>query len=274
MAELLFFGVPDDQGVPASQAMDAMLRRIGSLAVGDGGTASPSAAAPAGAAGAAAAFDSNQDYLYQDCLHGVEGRPAAAAGSASTSEREQAEARVHYGPQWVYMRFSQPVTATPDAIVIGSKLDADLNASGGCAGGWRWGGCCGGGVLWWRGVSVWGGRCGCSPRLLPATRNRASPERTLLLCTPMTRSLPAGVLRPPLPDGRPGGRALAVRYAARVQGEAAAGGGGAGGGRPLHRSVPGHVPKGHRHLALHRCACGGLERIRLAPPALHQLAPR
>ena len=87
---------------------------------------------------AAPGFDSSREYLYQDCLYGLEGRPAQQAsssggssGSAGANQHQQegGEAGVHYGPQWAYLRFSHPVTAPPDSLVIGSRLDADLQAA-------------------------------------------------------------------------------------------------------------------------------------------------
>lgn len=95
-----------------------------------------------GAQQEAPAFDSRREYLYQECLYGVEGRPPAAdyAGAAEAGQhpadqqpQQQGDAGAHQqphsGPQWAYLRFSQPVTAPVDALVIGSRLDADLNAA-------------------------------------------------------------------------------------------------------------------------------------------------
>jgi hypothetical protein len=83
-----------------------------------------------------AGFDSSQEYLYQDCLHGLEGRPVGCSSRAqqqadpgSGGEDSGGGEGVHHGPQWAYLRFSQPVTAPADSLVIGSRLDTDLQGS-------------------------------------------------------------------------------------------------------------------------------------------------
>lgn len=125
MAELLFFGLPDGQGEPPEQAAAGLQQRLAGLSLpqrADGGPAEPQR------------FDSGREYLYQDCLHGLEGRPPSeaaplAAGQHPADQRAQrAQQAPHYGPQWVLLRFSHPVTAAADALVIGSKLDADLHS--------------------------------------------------------------------------------------------------------------------------------------------------
>lgn len=130
MAELLFFGLPDGQGEPLEQAAAGLQQRLASLSLQQ--QAAPQAAAPQ-------PFDSSREYLYQDCLHGLEGRPPSeaaavaaqpAAGQHPADQRaQQAERPPHFGPQWVLLRFSQPVTAAADSLVIGSKLDADLHSA-------------------------------------------------------------------------------------------------------------------------------------------------
>lgn len=62
--------------------------------------------------GSGEAFDLSQDYLYQDQLYGLEGRPcgdgpSSDAGPASSLPKQ----RLHFGPQWALLRFEQPVTA-------------------------------------------------------------------------------------------------------------------------------------------------------------------
>ena len=68
-------------------------------------------------------FDTKQECVYQDELHGLEGRPLnplaghrlfnLSDSSASTSGRTEAHAGgVHYGPQWGLLNLSQPVTAS------------------------------------------------------------------------------------------------------------------------------------------------------------------
>lgn len=154
MAELLFFGLPDGEGQPAADALASMQQRLAQLSLGGqpgtagaadaaAGTTGDAAAAAAAAAGSVQwlAFDSSREYLYQDCLHGLEGRPpgeatlAPAAGEHPADQQAQQaqqegdpqqvqQQQQHYGPQWAYLRFSQPVTAAADSLVIGSKLDA------------------------------------------------------------------------------------------------------------------------------------------------------
>eukprot|EP00887_Chlorella_sp_A99_P002875 scaffold6.g2875.t1 len=171
MAELLVFGLPDGQGVPRATALDALVTRVGALglqetaaaaaqqreaaASGSGRHGQRRAAQQAGAVGggpgsASASqtqFDFQKEYLYQEELYGIEGRPPAAAalpGDSSGDGRAQdpgaelqqqplqqppQEQEPHYGPQWCYLRFSQPVTAPADSLVIGAKLDADLQGT-------------------------------------------------------------------------------------------------------------------------------------------------
>lgn len=137
MAELLFFGLPDGQGQAPEQALAGLQQRLASLSLQQ--SAGRDVVTPP-------QFDSSREYLYQDCLHGLEGRPpseaaaaAAAAGAAAAplaagqhladQRAQQAERAPHHGPQWVLLRFSQPVTAAADSLVIGSRLDADLHAA-------------------------------------------------------------------------------------------------------------------------------------------------
>ena len=144
MAELLFFGLPDGEGQPPGEALASMQRRLAQLSLGGGpqaaGTPGEAAAGQVGAGNGGSqglTFDSGREYLYQECLHGLEGRPPSDAASPAAGEHpadqqaqqaqqdsQQAQQQPHYGPQWAYLRFSQPVTAAADSLVIGSKLDA------------------------------------------------------------------------------------------------------------------------------------------------------
>lgn len=66
-------------------------------------------------------FDTKQEYVYQDELYGLEGRPLHPLArnhllthpedGASTSGRGEGVG-VHYGPQWGLLTLSQPVTAS------------------------------------------------------------------------------------------------------------------------------------------------------------------
>jgi hypothetical protein len=51
-------------------------------------------------------FKWEQQYLYQQELYGLEGRPPAATAAAAAAGQQY-----HYGPQWVLLRFEQPLTA-------------------------------------------------------------------------------------------------------------------------------------------------------------------
>lgn len=120
MAELLFFGEPDQAGGEA-----ALAEQVGACRLEDRSSGG------AGASGQAAPFDVGQDYAYQECLYGAEGRPRAeqASGSGGGGADDGGGRGRHYGRQWAYLVFAQPVTAPADALVIGSRLDADLNSS-------------------------------------------------------------------------------------------------------------------------------------------------
>jgi len=119
MAELLFFGEPDQEGNEA-----ALAAQVGVCHLEDRGSGE------AGASGQASCFDVGRDYVYQDCLYGAEGRPRADTTSGRCGGADDgSEVGRHHGRQWAYLVFSQPVTALADALVIGSRLDADLNAS-------------------------------------------------------------------------------------------------------------------------------------------------
>lgn len=72
--------------------------------------------------GSGRALDFGREFAWQEQLYGLEGRPldpllangAATIGAAAEphadGDAESGGGR-HYGPQWVYMRLSQPVTA-------------------------------------------------------------------------------------------------------------------------------------------------------------------
>ncbi len=135
MGELIFFGMPDGEARSDSCASTSALQadlqaltlqqqqqqqRRQEQGVGGGNMA-------------ALPFDYSRDYLYQEELHGEEGRPVtwqhAQHASSSIQGAGGDDVPMHHGPQWVYIRFAQPVTAVGDATVIGSKLDSDLNAA-------------------------------------------------------------------------------------------------------------------------------------------------
>lgn len=69
----------------------------------------------------------------QEELYGLEGRPLGA----STSRKDEPETgsfgapscsgERHHGRQWLLIKFDSPVTAPPDALVVGARLDMDVH---------------------------------------------------------------------------------------------------------------------------------------------------
>ena len=64
------------------------------------------------------AFEFGRDYAWQDQLYGLEGRPldpvlisGAAGDSPEIGDGGEDGRDRHFGPQWVYLRLSQPATA-------------------------------------------------------------------------------------------------------------------------------------------------------------------
>ena len=137
MADLLFFGLPDGEGEAPEAALAGMQARLAALSLPAGsGEGDAQQQQHQGQGQQQQQFDSRREYLFQDCLHGLEGRPpSAAAGHHPADQQQQQQVGSgeapppHYGPQWAYLRFSQPVTAPADSLVIGSKLDVDLHAA-------------------------------------------------------------------------------------------------------------------------------------------------
>ncbi|GLC39063.1 hypothetical protein PLESTB_001289600 [Pleodorina starrii] len=124
MAEMTFFGTTDGEGGSRETALAALVANLNAMAL----------------AGSPMGFDAERDYLYQDELYGLEGRPLAAAAAASASAAAQASVREgedveaeeearerHFGPQWVLLKFDQPITAPKDALVIGAKFDGETH---------------------------------------------------------------------------------------------------------------------------------------------------
>ncbi|KAK9906478.1 hypothetical protein WJX75_002571 [Coccomyxa subellipsoidea] len=100
MAEVMYFGTPDGSGHEPAAVLHSVLDRIGQLALNEN----------------VREFDFGAQYAYQGELHGLEGRPGASGAQP-----------VHHGPQWALLRFSQPVTAPKDTLVIGSRFDTDVS---------------------------------------------------------------------------------------------------------------------------------------------------
>eukprot|EP00775_Hariotina_reticulata_P012357 gene12357-12491_t len=120
MAEVAFFGMPDSQGCSQAEALHLAIQALNKTALH-----TPQQA-----------FDFSQQYLHQEELFGLEGRPAApitaASGvgvglvAAATADAESAlQEERHYGQQWALLKFDQPVTAPEDAVIIGARFDFD-----------------------------------------------------------------------------------------------------------------------------------------------------
>ncbi|KAK9842481.1 hypothetical protein WJX81_002027 [Elliptochloris bilobata] len=115
-AEAQYFGLPEGDGQDPAAALNALLHRVGQLAVREH----------------APGFDFGRDYAYQEQLHGLEGRPRSGLRlPGAPPESASSAAAPHYGPQWVLLCFHNPVTAPQDALVIGSRLETDA-ASAAC----------------------------------------------------------------------------------------------------------------------------------------------
>ena len=59
----------------------------------------------------AQSFDSEQEYVFQNYLYGLEGRPVDFSNHEASSEGSTQNVQRHYGPQWALLEFDQPVTA-------------------------------------------------------------------------------------------------------------------------------------------------------------------
>ena len=71
------------------------------------------------------AFDN--EYIYQEQLYGSEGRPLGVEECSAGAEEGHTD---HFqGQQWAYIKLDEPLTARKKTILLGSKLDADLNTS-------------------------------------------------------------------------------------------------------------------------------------------------
>lgn len=152
MALLQVFGLPDGEGVSSDAAFKLLIDNLTALSLGGGAGngGGGAAAAPSSKPSSSSSppppppppslgFDFGREYLYQEELYGLEGRPlqssaaAAADGSAASSTGLTATAAsdgVHHSRQWAVLRFDQPVTAPADSVVIGARFDADAHGDG------------------------------------------------------------------------------------------------------------------------------------------------
>ena len=68
-------------------------------------------------------------YIYQDELYGIEGRPIGSENWYKNSDWRLKDAQqTCNGPQWALVKFEEPVLARPGALILGAKLDTDLDA--------------------------------------------------------------------------------------------------------------------------------------------------
>ena len=125
MAKLTFFGQPplmNQHALSSSSSSPASLSSSLKSAMND---LSVSTSNPA--------FDFSAEYLYQEELYGVEGRPVSAENSSSTlgpsSHGFDDDFPPHFGPQWAVAQFEEAVTAPVDSLLVGARLDADTHAA-------------------------------------------------------------------------------------------------------------------------------------------------
>ncbi|GMH38911.1 hypothetical protein BSKO_06809 [Bryopsis sp. KO-2023] len=97
MATVSFFGFPDGGRESQQGAMQLVLGRLNRIA----------------AKKPPPAFDYGKEYEHQDELHGMESNPKS----------------VRFGNQFALLNFELPLTAPSDSVLIGARLDADLESS-------------------------------------------------------------------------------------------------------------------------------------------------
>nr|BCL66109.1 eukaryotic elongation factor [Volvox africanus] len=115
-ADMTFFGTSDSEGLTREAALAVMIANLDAMAL----------------SGKPMPFDQCREYLYQEELYGLEGRPSLVAATgidAACDSRNNVDdlTHRHFGPQWALMKFDQPITAPKDALVIGAKLDGDVH---------------------------------------------------------------------------------------------------------------------------------------------------
>ncbi|KAL0044347.1 hypothetical protein WJX82_001339 [Trebouxia sp. C0006] len=122
MGEIQFFGLPDGAEGQSDDGLESIMTRINTLTTKD----------------SSQQFNTKREYVHQSELYGLEGRPldplarnpllTIPDGDASSSGRGESGG-VHYGPQWGLLTLSQPITASEDSVLIGSRLDANQEAA-------------------------------------------------------------------------------------------------------------------------------------------------
>jgi len=74
-------------------------------------------------------FSFDNDYLYQEELYGVEGRPVEGEKLHLGELAQKKLPKVFHGPQWAYVKFDDFVLGKEGTLFLGAKLDTDLNTS-------------------------------------------------------------------------------------------------------------------------------------------------
>jgi selenocysteine-specific elongation factor len=141
MGALTFFGTPDGDEADGAAGVDAA-NRLGVLSLaalkgeGEGACLEEGRSMEK----KMSSFDFCRDYVYQEELYGAKGRPwgdglnnneeELGAAGGGTFEATTPHDRRHVGPQWAFVCFDRPVTATADAVLVAARLDADASALG------------------------------------------------------------------------------------------------------------------------------------------------
>eukprot|EP00191_Tetraselmis_sp_GSL018_P019912 CAMPEP_0177580092 /NCGR_PEP_ID=MMETSP0419_2-20121207/1355_1 /TAXON_ID=582737 /ORGANISM="Tetraselmis sp., Strain GSL018" /LENGTH=575 /DNA_ID=CAMNT_0019068895 /DNA_START=52 /DNA_END=1783 /DNA_ORIENTATION=+ len=120
LAEVTFFGLPPGKSSAVHSPEEAMALAAQNLMAL---TTKDSRPPP---------FDFEAEYLYQEELYGLEGRPRSAEGPAAVpSDSNESDAASHHGPQWALLKFDRAVTVPQDSLLIGARFDMD-NSSAAC----------------------------------------------------------------------------------------------------------------------------------------------
>eukprot|EP00892_Ulva_mutabilis_P008861 jgi/Ulvmu1/6347/UM029_0055.1 len=118
MAAVLFFGLPDGEGRSQARLAKAMFTHVGKNA-----TEAPT-------------FDSSREYLFQDELYGIAGRPFNSDDPLNKrppqaeASAQKAEPAIHYGMEWAVLVFDRPLLCLPGSVIISTKFDLDLHHAG------------------------------------------------------------------------------------------------------------------------------------------------
>lgn len=74
-------------------------------------------------------FAFENDYIHQEELYGIEGRPCSSEDwYGSSTVIRQADTNIFHGPQWALITFDEQVIARDKALFLGAKLDVNPDA--------------------------------------------------------------------------------------------------------------------------------------------------